>query len=129
MDARLNVIDNPVGAKFWKYIVLGGQGGLGLDAARRDAGTREDPRQSDQCCAGCLDMHTKDATHAGETSTRLNLIGGLARGQGFHRRRARCPGADRARHRIADAAGVSRTMPGRMQPSTMTRTSSPPWCL
>ena len=25
-------------------------------------------------CGGCLDMHTKDAAHAGETSVRLNLI-------------------------------------------------------
>ena len=25
-------------------------------------------------CAGCLDMHTKDAAHAGETAVRLNLV-------------------------------------------------------
>lgn len=25
-------------------------------------------------CGFCLDMHTKDAAHAGETSTRLNLV-------------------------------------------------------
>jgi hypothetical protein len=25
MDARLNMIDNPVGAKFWKYIISAGK--------------------------------------------------------------------------------------------------------
>ncbi len=25
-------------------------------------------------CAGCIDMHTKEAAHAGETSVRLNLV-------------------------------------------------------
>src|SRR3954454_7873640 len=74
MDARLNIIGSPVGAKFWKYIVSAAKV---VSDSTLPAATRElvNIRASQiNGCAGCLDMHTKDATHAGETSVRLNLV-------------------------------------------------------
>jgi AhpD family alkylhydroperoxidase len=97
MDARLNVIGNPVGAKFWKYIVSAGKV---VSDSTLPAATQELVKiRASQIngCAGCLDMHTKDAAHAGETSTRLNLIAAWREATVFTDAE-RCPGADRARH-------------------------------
>lgn len=74
MDARLNMIDNPVGAKVWKYIV---SAATVISDSTLPAATQELVKiRASQIngCAGCLDMHTKEAAHAGETSTRLNLV-------------------------------------------------------
>jgi AhpD family alkylhydroperoxidase len=74
MDARLNMFDSPVGVKFWKYIISAGK--VISDSTLPPATQELVKIRASQIngCAGCLDMHTKDAAHAGETSTRLNLI-------------------------------------------------------
>jgi AhpD family alkylhydroperoxidase len=77
-------------------------------------------------CSVCTDMHTKDAEHAGEIRVRLNLVAAWRDSKAF-------TDAERAAlaeqgTRIADAASVSRTRPGRTRPSTLTPTSSPRWC-
>jgi AhpD family alkylhydroperoxidase len=74
MDARFNLFDNEIAAKF----------------ARRFAGTalviQESPlpRSTQELvslrasqingCGWCIDMHTKEAAAAGETAVRLNLV-------------------------------------------------------
>ena len=79
-------------------------------------------------CGFCTDMHTKDAAHAGETSVRLNLVAAWREAMVFtDAERAALELAEQGT-RIADAAGGVTDERGRMPPSTMTRTSSPPWC-
>ena len=56
-------------------------------------------------CAVCLDMHTKDAEHEGETSVRLNLVGAWRDAKVFtDAERAALELADQGT-RIADGAG------------------------
>jgi AhpD family alkylhydroperoxidase len=74
MDARLNFFTNPVGQKAMKYIASAGKV---VNDSTLPAATQELVRiRASQIngCGFCLDMHTKDAAHAGETSTRLNLV-------------------------------------------------------
>ncbi|WP_406148134.1 carboxymuconolactone decarboxylase family protein [Streptomyces sp. NBC_01012] len=56
-------------------------------------------------CGFCLDMHTKEAAHAGETATRLNLVAGWREANVFtDAERAALELAEQGT-RIADAAG------------------------
>jgi AhpD family alkylhydroperoxidase len=74
MEARFNYYGNPVAAKFQKYINSAGK--VVLDSTLPAATQFLCLIRASQIngCAGCTDMHTKDAVHAGETSVRLNLI-------------------------------------------------------
>ncbi|MGW8763271.1 carboxymuconolactone decarboxylase family protein [Streptomyces sp. NPDC055815] len=74
MDARLNVFTNPAFGKALKHLMaLGGQ----IKQSTVPAPVQElvALRVSQiNGCAACIDMHTKDAAHAGETPVRLNLV-------------------------------------------------------
>ncbi|HTS98052.1 MAG TPA: carboxymuconolactone decarboxylase family protein [Streptosporangiaceae bacterium] len=74
MDARLNLYGNAVVAKFVKHINSAGAAltGSGLPATTQELVKIRASQING--CAGCTDMHTKDAAHAGETAVRLNLI-------------------------------------------------------
>ncbi|GHJ34558.1 carboxymuconolactone decarboxylase family protein [Streptomyces sp. TS71-3] len=74
MEARLDHQGNPVGSKFVKHIVSAGNA---VWESALPAATRHlvEIRVSQiNGCAFCIDMHTKDAAHAGETALRLNLV-------------------------------------------------------
>ena len=74
MEARLNVYDNPVLAKFVKHI---NSAGAVTTQSPLPAPTQELVKiRASQIngCAACTDMHTKDAAHAGESAVRLNLV-------------------------------------------------------
>ncbi|WP_328943208.1 carboxymuconolactone decarboxylase family protein [Streptomyces sp. NBC_00250] len=74
MNARLNMFDSPVAVKAWKHIIAAGKV---LADASLPAATVELMRvRASQIngCGFCLDMHTKDATAAGETPIRLHLV-------------------------------------------------------
>ena len=74
-------------------------------------------------CAVCVDMHTKDAEHAGETSVRLNLVAAWRDAKVFTDAERAALEVTEQGTRIADAAAVSRrSRPGRTRPSTMTPT-------
>lgn len=74
MQARLNLMAGPVAAKAMKHIVAAGQalGESTLPAATRELVMLRASQING--CGFCVDMHTKDATHAGETALRLNLV-------------------------------------------------------
>jgi AhpD family alkylhydroperoxidase len=74
MDARLNLADTPVGAKFLTRMVAVGK--VFSDSTLPPATRQLVALRASQIngCGFCTDMHTKDAAHAGETSTRLNLV-------------------------------------------------------
>jgi AhpD family alkylhydroperoxidase len=74
MDARLNYHGTAVAGKFAKHINAAGSV---ITSSTLPAATQELVKiRASQIngCAACLDMHTKDAAHAGETSVRLNLV-------------------------------------------------------
>jgi len=74
MEARLNMFGNPLLGKFAKHI---NSAGAALTGSTLPAVTQELVKiRASQIngCAGCTDMHTKDAAHAGETQVRLNLV-------------------------------------------------------
>jgi AhpD family alkylhydroperoxidase len=74
MEARLNVFGNATGGKVMKHLMMAGKA---VTESTLPAATRELVMlRASQIngCAGCIDMHTKEAAHAGETSVRLNLV-------------------------------------------------------
>ena len=74
MDARLDFYSNAMAGKFAKYI---NSSGAVLTGSTLPAPTQELVKiRASQIngCGGCLDMHTKDAEHRGESSVRLNLV-------------------------------------------------------
>ena len=74
MEARLDFYGSSFTAKFAKYI---NSAGAVLTGSTLPSATQELVKiRASQIngCAGCLDMHTKDAAQAGETQLRLNLI-------------------------------------------------------
>jgi len=105
MDARLNFYDNAVAMKFAKHI---NSAGAVVTNSTLPAVTQELVKiRASQIngCSGCTDMHTKDAAHAGESSTRLNLIAAWRDANVFtEAERAALELTERGT-RIADAAG------------------------
>jgi AhpD family alkylhydroperoxidase len=73
MDARLNILNNDVAAKAVKYLVSANKAAAdSLPAATQEL--MKIRASQINGCGFCLDMHTKDAAKAGETSVRLNLV-------------------------------------------------------
>ncbi|MFF2807234.1 carboxymuconolactone decarboxylase family protein [Streptomyces sp. NPDC058000] len=74
MDARLNVFESPTAGKFLRHIVSAGK--VISDSPLPAATQQLVALRASQIngCGFCVDMHTKDATAAGETSVRLNLV-------------------------------------------------------
>jgi AhpD family alkylhydroperoxidase len=105
MEARLDMIGNPVGSKIWKYIVAAGKA---VSDSPLPAATQELVKiRASQIngCSGCLDMHTKEAARAGETSTRLNLIAAWRDAKVFTDAERAALELTEQGTRIADAAG------------------------
>ncbi|SCF77175.1 carboxymuconolactone decarboxylase family protein [Streptomyces sp. Ncost-T10-10d] len=105
MDARLNLLDNPIAAKSLRHVISAGKV---VSDSTLPAATQELVKiRASQIngCGFCTDMHTKDATHAGETSTRLNLVAAWREAKVFtDAERAALELAEQGT-RIADAAG------------------------
>jgi AhpD family alkylhydroperoxidase len=105
MDARLNVFDSPVAGKFLRNLVSAGQvvSGSTLPAATQELVKIRASQING--CGICTDMHTKDAAHAGETSTRLNLIAAWREATVFTEAARAALALTEQGTRIADAAG------------------------
>lgn len=74
MNARLNYFADPTAGKALKHLMSAGKA---LKESSLPAATQElvALRVSQiNGCAVCIDMHTKEATAAGETSVRLHLV-------------------------------------------------------
>jgi AhpD family alkylhydroperoxidase len=74
MEPRLDLLGNPVTAKFVKYLFSANK--AVADSALPAATQELVKLRASQIngCAVCTDMHSKDAAHAGETQLRLNLV-------------------------------------------------------
>ncbi|MGW5232800.1 carboxymuconolactone decarboxylase family protein [Streptomyces nodosus] len=105
MDARLDIFASPVAGKFLKYL---NSAGKAVTDSTLPAAIQELVKiRASQIngCAFCLDMHTKDAAHAGETSLRLNLVAAWREAKVFtEAERAALELAEQGT-RIADASG------------------------
>ncbi|UJW30838.1 carboxymuconolactone decarboxylase family protein [Saccharothrix sp. AJ9571] len=105
MEARLNIFEIPTMTKAFKGIV----------AAARASGDSSVPAATLELvkirasqingCGVCLDMHTKEAAHAGETSLRLNLIAAWREAKVFTEAERAALELTEQLTRIADAAG------------------------
>ncbi|MFC4610395.1 carboxymuconolactone decarboxylase family protein [Streptomyces maoxianensis] len=105
MDARLNYFTDPTAGKVLKYVMSAGKA---LKDSPLPAATQElvALRVSQiNGCAVCIDMHTKEAAAAGETSVRLNLVAAWREATVFtEAERAALELAEEGT-RVADAAG------------------------
>ncbi|MGW1625391.1 carboxymuconolactone decarboxylase family protein [Streptomyces sp. NPDC002172] len=105
MDARLNYYGNPLAGKVLKHLVSASKA---LSDSTLPATVQHlvEVRASQiNGCGFCTDMHTKEATHAGETSVRLNLIAAWREATVFtEAERAALELAEQGT-RVADAAG------------------------
>jgi AhpD family alkylhydroperoxidase len=105
MDARLNLLENPIAAKSFKHIASAGR--VLLDSTLPPATQELVKLRASQIngCGFCTDMHAKEALHAGESGTRLNLVAVWREATVFtDAERAALELAEQGT-RIADAAG------------------------
>ncbi|WP_105969490.1 carboxymuconolactone decarboxylase family protein [Streptomyces geranii] len=108
MDARLNYFASPAAGKALKYFMSAGRE---LKESPLPPTTQElvALRVSQiNGCAACIDMHTKEAAAAGETSVRLNLIAAWREATVFTEPERAALALAEQGTRVADAAtGVS----------------------
>jgi AhpD family alkylhydroperoxidase len=74
MEARLNPLGTDIGPKFVKYLVSTGMVVADSTVPQATQGLVNIRASQINGCGGCLDMHSKEAARAGESSVRLNLI-------------------------------------------------------
>ena len=126
MDARLDYNSSETLQKFIKQFnaaAMSVQGRSGLPAATLNLVLLRASQING--CAVCVDMHAKDAEHAGETSVRLNLVAAWRDAKVFtDAERAALELAEQGT-RIADGPAASPTRHGPTRPSTTTASSSP----
>ncbi|MEU6114159.1 carboxymuconolactone decarboxylase family protein [Streptomyces sp. NPDC047117] len=105
MEARLNLMANPVSAKVIKHLIAAGQALMDttLPAATRQLVMLRASQING--CAGCIDMHTKEAVAAGETAVRLNLVAAWREATVFTEAERAALELTEQGTRIADAAG------------------------
>ncbi|MYT28492.1 MULTISPECIES: carboxymuconolactone decarboxylase family protein [unclassified Streptomyces] len=105
MEARLNPMASPVAAKAMKHFIAAHHA---LAESTVPAATRELMMlRASQIngCAGCIDMHTKEAAAAGETAVRLNLVVAWREATVFTEAERAALELTEQGTRIADAAG------------------------
>ncbi|MDP4510131.1 carboxymuconolactone decarboxylase family protein [Nonomuraea turcica] len=105
MNARLNFLGSPIAAKLLKHVLSAGK--VAHDPALPATTQELVALRVSQIngCSVCVDMHTKAAAYAGETSVRLTLVAVWREAQVFtDAERAALELAEQGT-RIADAAG------------------------
>ncbi|OEJ37448.1 alkylhydroperoxidase [Streptomyces agglomeratus] len=105
MDARLNYFASPTAGKIFKHIMSAGKV---LKDSPLPAATQElvALRVSQiNGCAVCIDMHTKEAAAAGETSVRLHLVAAWREATVFTEAERAALELAEDGTRVADAAG------------------------
>lgn len=105
MDARLNLWNNQIAAKFVKYVNSASQV---VTTSELPAATQELVKlRASQIngCGFCTDMHSKDALAAGETTVRLNLVAAWREATVFTEAERAALELTEQGTRIADAAG------------------------
>jgi AhpD family alkylhydroperoxidase len=105
MSMRLNFQSSEVAAKAYKGFLAVTRAVASSPLPESTAHLVEIRASQINGCAFCIDMHTKDAVHAGETHQRLHLVAGWREATVFtEAERAALELAEQGT-RIADAAG------------------------
>ncbi|MFD4833724.1 carboxymuconolactone decarboxylase family protein [Streptomyces uncialis] len=105
MSARLNLFGNQLASKFVQQLSAAGKV---ISDSTLPAATQELVKiRASQIngCGFCTDMHTKEATHAGETATRLHLVAAWREATVFTDAERAALELTEEGTRIADAAG------------------------
>jgi AhpD family alkylhydroperoxidase len=105
MDARFNLYDNTIGAKFAKYINSAGTVVTDSTLPRPTQNLVMIRASQINGCSFCTDMHTKDAAHEGETSVRVNLVAAWREATVFTDAERAALDLTEEGTRLADAAG------------------------
>ena len=106
MDARLDIMANDTAMKAVKYFVSAGKAAAGSLPAATQELVKIRASQINGC-GFCLDMHTKDAAAAGETSVRLNLVATWREATVFTEAERAALELTEQGTRIADGGGVT----------------------
>ncbi|MFE9816832.1 carboxymuconolactone decarboxylase family protein [Streptomyces sp. NBC_00236] len=105
MEARVNLYGNPSAVKFVKHLATAGNAFADSTLPAATAELVKLRASQINGCGVCTDMHTKDATAAGESATRLHLVAAWREATVFtDAERAALELAEQGT-RIADAAG------------------------
>ena len=105
MDARLNLLADPLAGKVFRHFNAAGKA-VADSALPAEVQELVKIRASQiNGCAFCTDMHTKDAAAAGETATRLNLVAAWREATVFTEAERAALELTEQGTRIADAAG------------------------
>lgn len=106
MQARLDVVGTDLGPKFVKHLVAAHR--VITESAVPEATLNLVDIRASQLngCAPCLDMHTKEAIAAGETSERLNLVACWREASVFTEAERAALELTEQGTRLADSAGV-----------------------
>ncbi|MEU3659630.1 carboxymuconolactone decarboxylase family protein [Streptomyces sp. NPDC032940] len=107
MDARLDLFGNQIAGKLLRHI---NSAGKVVSDSTLPAATQELVKiRASQIngCGFCLDMHTKDAAKAGETSLRLNLVAAWREAKVFTDAERAALELTEQGTRLADGGGIS----------------------
>ncbi|MGA8370077.1 MAG: carboxymuconolactone decarboxylase family protein [Acidimicrobiales bacterium] len=107
MDARLDFYSNAMAGKFLKYINSSGAVTTGSNLPTATQELVKIRASQINGCAGCLDMHTKDAEHGGESSVRLHLVAAWRDATVFTEAERAALELTEQGTRLADGGGVS----------------------
>jgi len=105
MDARLDMFTNPVLGKFIKHLNAAARVALDAGVPLSTLELVELRASQINGCAVCVDMHSKDAAHHGETPVRINLVATWREATVYTDAERATLALTEAGTRIADAAG------------------------
>ncbi|GAA2127186.1 carboxymuconolactone decarboxylase family protein [Glycomyces algeriensis] len=106
MEARLDYYSNPVAAKFAKHINAAGRSLAGAELPKGLPNLVLIRASQINGCGVCLDMHTKDAAHEGETPVRLAMVAAWREATVFTEAERAALALTEAGTRLADGEGV-----------------------
>ncbi|WP_205324565.1 carboxymuconolactone decarboxylase family protein [Glycomyces sp. YM15] len=106
MEARIDYYANPVAAKFAKYINSAGRALTDVSLPEGLHNLMLIRASQINGCGVCLDMHTKDAAHDGETAVRLAMVAAWREATVFTEAERAALALTEAGTRLADGEGV-----------------------
>jgi len=107
MDARLNLFTNPVAAKVIKHVVAASNAAMSSGVPESTVELVRMRTSQINGCAVCVDMHTKDAAHRGESAVRINLVSAWREATVYTEAERAALALAEEGTRIADGGGVS----------------------
>ena len=107
MEPRLDIMNNTVAAKVDKYLVSANKAAADSTLPAATQELMKIRASQINGCGFCLDMHTKDAAKAGETSVRLNLVAAWREATVFTEAERAALELTEQGTRIADGGGVT----------------------